>query len=112
LVARIKRAYGFSFQKYYFFQRKVLRTLLAPAQTPQQSKALQGFFNFFKSIPKKRTKNFALFFGGDEGSRTPVQNGSKQISTNVVFIFLVIIKEKTNLYNYNKAVLSVTHFDS
>ena len=33
LLARIKRVYGFSFQKLRFFQRKVLRTLLARART-------------------------------------------------------------------------------
>ena len=50
--------------------------------------------------------------GGDEGSRTPVQNGSKQASTNVVFISLAKIKEKTNLYNPSKVFFSVTHLDS
>ena len=62
---------------------------------------------------KKETLHWSLLKkSGDEGSRTPVQNGSKQASTNIVFISLVKTKEKTNLYNFNKVFLSDTHLDS
>ena len=38
------------------------------------------------------------FNGGDEGSRTPVQNGSKQTSTGVDIYFLGLFREYQDLY--------------
>ena len=44
---------------------------------------------------EKRGCRKPLYFnGGDEGSRTPVQNGLKQTSTSVDFILAQLIQEK------------------
>lgn len=49
--------------------------------------------------------------GGDGGSRTHVQNGLKQISTSVDFVFAHLTPSKINLVSLGKAVYSDTHFE-
>ena len=48
---------------------------------------------------KKGLHKVVLFIFGDEGSRTPVQNGSKQASTSVDINSLGLFREYQNLLN-------------
>lgn len=45
---------------------------------------------------------------GDEGSRTPVQNGSKQTSTSVDINSLGLFREYQNLYKQSKVFFTET----
>jgi len=54
---------------------------------PQIRRTHKSVFSATRIIPKKRAEQSTLFFGGDGGSRTHVQNGSIRTSTSVgVFI--------------------------